>query len=137
MRLGVRLIVLVLVCLALAGCDEVGISGTTPEPPSGVKGTVVLGPTCPIGGDAADNNPVPSACLTPFAAQLVVLDDENKVVARIASGSDGTFSVDVVPGDYVIAPASGDSYPIAQPVSVTVVPGQYAVVQINYDTGIR
>ena len=68
---------------------------------------------------------------------MVVLDDENKVVARIASGGDGTFQVDVAPGDYVLAPATDRLYPIAQPLSVTVVPGQYVTVQINYDTGIR
>jgi len=51
---------------------------------------------------------------------------------------DGTFSVDVAPGDYIVTPATGsDSYPIAQPVSVTVVPGQYVTVEINYDTGLR
>jgi hypothetical protein len=91
-----------------------------------------------VAGDPNVNDPVPSACLTPYAAQLVVLDDENKVVARLASGANGTFQVDVPPGDYVVAPATGtDSYPIAQPVSVTVAPGDYATVQINYDTGIR
>jgi len=123
-------------CLALA-CGDIGLSGTTPTPPSGIKGTVVLGPTCPVQGAPESNNPVPNVCLTPYAAQMVVLDDENKVVARVASGGDGMFQVDVAPGDYVLAPASTDSYPIAQPVSVTVVPGHYATVQINYDTGIR
>lgn len=128
---------LALVAFVAVGCGDIGISGTTPTPPSGIKGSVILGPTCPVGGDAGTDNPVPSACLTPFAAQMVVLDDENKVVAHVASSGDGTFQVDVAPGDYVVAPASTDSYPIAQPVSVTVVPGQYVTVQINYDTGIR
>ena len=124
-------------CFALA-CGAIGIAGTTPTPPSGIKGTVVLGPTCPVGGDLSQPGAVPSACLTPYAAQLVVLDGENKVVKRVASAGDGTFQVDLDPGDYVIAPTTGtDSYPIAQPVSVTVVPGQYVSVQINYDTGIR
>jgi len=124
-------------CFAL-GCDNIGISGDTPTPPSGIKGTVVLGPTCPVGGDTSQTGAVPSACLTPFAAQLVVLDSENKVVKRLSAGNDGTFQIDLDPGDYVIAPATGtDSYPIAQPVSVTVPPGQYVTVQINYDTGIR
>jgi len=124
-------------CFAL-GCDSFGISGTTPTPPSGIRGTVVLGPTCPVGGDISQTGAVPSACLTPYAAQLVVLDSENKVVKRITSGNDGTFQVDLDPGDYVIAPATGtDSYPIAQPQSVTVSPGQYVTIQINYDTGIR
>jgi hypothetical protein len=124
-------------CFAVVACGDIGITGTTPTPPSGIKGTVILGPTCPVNGAPESNNPVPSACLTPYAAQMVVLDDENKAVAHIASGNDGTFKVDLTPGDYVLAPASSDAYPIAQPVSVTVVPGQYVTVQVNYDTGIR
>lgn len=123
-------------CFAVA-CGSIGLSGDTPTPPSGIKGTVILGPTCPVSGGTESFDPVPEACLTPYAAQMVVLDDENKVVAHIASAGDGTFQVDVAPGDYVVTPATTDSYPIAQPVSVTVVPGQYVTVQINYDTGIR
>ena len=130
-------LILAAVSLVAIGCGDIGISGTTPVPPSGIKGTVILGPTCPVSGDPGSFNPVPEACLTPYAAQMVVLDDENKVVAHIASGADGTFQVDVAPGDYIVTPSSTDSYPIAQPVSVTVVPGQYVTVQINYDTGIR
>ena len=123
-------------CFVVA-CGDISIGGATPTPPSGIKGTVILGPTCPVSGGTESFNPVPEACLTPYAAQMVVLDDENKVVAHISSGSDGTFQVDVAPGDYVVTPATTDSYPIAQPVSVTVVPGQYVTIQINYDTGIR
>ena len=134
---GSVLFSLVVVALVAVGCGDIGISGTTPTPPSGIKGTVILGPTCPVSGDPGSFVPVPQACLTPYAAQMVVLDAENKVVAHIASGADGTFQVDIAPGDYIVTPASTDSYPIAQPVSVTVVPGQYVVVQINYDTGIR
>ena len=60
------------------------------------------------------------------------------VVARVTSGADGRFQVDLPPGEYVVTPATGqDTYPIAQPVSVTVGPGTYAEVEINYDTGIR
>jgi len=130
-------LILAVVALVAVGCGDIGITGTTPTPPSGIKGTVILGPTCPVSGGSESFNPVPEACLTPYAAQMVVLDDENKVVAHIASGADGTFQVDVAPGDYIVTPSSTDSYPIAQPVSVTVVPGQYVTVQINYDTGIR
>jgi hypothetical protein len=130
------LFILTVACVASA-CGDIGITAETPQPPSGIKGTVILGPTCPVQGAPESFNPVPDACLTPYAAQMVVLDDEQKVVARISSGNDGTFQVDVPPGDYVVTPATTDSYPFAQSVPVTVVPGQYATVQINYDTGIR
>ena len=122
--------------LVVVACDDVGPPGESPVAPSGIQGTVVLGPTCVTGASPGEDAPVP--CLTPYSAQLVVLDSENKVVARVTSGADGTFSVEVDPGEYVVTPATGsDSYPIANPVSVVVSAGQFAQVEINYDTGIR
>jgi hypothetical protein len=136
-RLPALALFLTLAACFASACGDIGITATTPAPPSGIKGTVILGPTCPVQGEPGSFNPVPEACLTPYAAQMVVLDDENKVVAHIQSAGDGTFQVDVPPGDYVVTPASTDAYPFAQSVPVTVVPGQYVTVQINYDTGIR
>ena len=125
-----------LVGSVVSGCSEIGINLDTPPPPSGIRGLVLLGPTCPVEASPGENEPVP--CLTPYAATLVVLDSENVNVANVTSGSDGRFSVDVPPGEYIVTPESGtDSYPIANPVSVTVVAGQYAEIQVNYDTGIR
>lgn len=119
----------------LVGCDEIGIPFDTPAAPSGIRGTVVLGPTCATGTEPGANDPVP--CLTPYAATLVVLDSENLVVTSVTSAADGSFTVDLPPGDYVVAPKAGDPYPIAQPVPVIVVDDQFAEVEINYDTGIR
>ena len=138
MRVGagrLSLFVAVVALVALSGCGNFGVEVSTPPPPSGISGSVVLGPTCPNPPSVSPDGQVP--CLTPYAAQLVVLDSEGKVVARATSTADGTFKVDVPPGDYVIAPATSASYPSAQPVSVQVVAGNYAEVQINYDTGLR
>lgn len=130
-----RLVLAGLVFVAV-GCSEIGIPIDTPTPPSGIRGVVLLGPTCPGGQDPGANDPVP--CVTPYAASLVVLDAESAPVARVTSGPDGTFQVDLPAGEYVVTPESGtDTYPIAQPVSVVVSPGSYAEVEINYDTGIR
>lgn len=129
-------IVALLGMLVLAGCSEIGIPIETPTPASGIRGTVLLAPTCPGGQDPGAYDPV--LCVTPYAASLVVLDAESARVASITSGPDGKFQVDLPPGEYVVTPATGaDTYPIAQPVSVVVSTGQYADVQINYDTGIR
>ncbi len=134
-RRSAVVIVGLLSMLAFAGCSEIGIPIETPSPPSGIRGTVVLGPTCPGGAEPGANDPVP--CLTPYAASLVVLDSESAPVAWITSGGDGSFQVNLPPGEYVVTPATGaDTYPIAQPVSVSVSTG-YADVAINYDTGIR
>jgi hypothetical protein len=130
-----RLLFLALLVVAV-GCSEIGIPIPTATQPSGIRGVVLLGPTCPIGEDPGADDPVP--CLTPYAAALVVTDSESAVVARITSGADGRFQVDLPPGEYVVTPATGsDTYPIAQPVSVVVGPGDFAEVEINYDTGIR
>jgi hypothetical protein len=78
-----------------------------------------------------------SPCVTPYSAVLVVTDSEDREVARATAAADGTFSIPLPPGEYVILPQPGDPFPQASPVDVTVVPGQFAEVQINYDTGIR
>jgi hypothetical protein len=125
-----------LVGSVVVGCSEIGINLDTPPPPSGIRGTVLLGPTCPVESSPGANDPVP--CLTPYAATLVVLDNEGVKVATVTSGADGKFQLDLAPGDYVVTPESGtDSYPIAQPQSVTVSAGTYTEIQVNYDTGIR
>ncbi len=130
------LILALLGVLIFTGCSEIGIPIETPTPRSGIRGTVLLAPTCAGGGDPGAYDPV--LCVTPYAATLVVLDTEGARVAQITSGPDGKFQVDLPPGEYVVTPATGaDTYPIAQPVSVTVSTGQYAEVEINYDTGIR
>lgn len=127
---------LLALAFAVAGCAEIGLPFETDPAASGIRGVVTLSPTCPVQASPGANEPEP--CVTPYAAKLVVLDGENVVVTRVTSGQDGIFTVDLPPGDYVVAPETGaDSYPIAQPQSVTVVAGQYAEVAINYDTGIR
>ena len=122
--------------LAAVACDvALPDPAATPVAPSGIRGTVILAPTCPTDSDPGAYDPV--LCLTPYAAQLVVLDGENRVVERVSSGTDGHFEVTLPPGEYLLTPLGGDPYPIALPLSVTVSPGEYTEVQINYDTGIR
>src|SRR5688572_1044596 len=129
-------LILTLVLGLIVGCSEIGIPVDTPSPPSGIRGVVLLGPTCVTGESPGAHDPVP--CVTPYVANLVVLDSESVIVERVTSAADGRFEVDLLPGEYVVQPAPGaDTYPIAQSVSVTVLPGAYADVQINYDTGIR
>jgi hypothetical protein len=130
-----RRLVLLSLLLAACGVPMGALPEATPLPPSGIVGTVILGPTCPVGSEPGAYDPVP--CLTPYAAQLVVLDANNTVAARVSSTDDGSFRVDLPPGDYVITPLGGDPFPIAQPLNVRVTVGEYVAVQVNYDSGIR
>jgi hypothetical protein len=119
-----------LLAVLLAAC---GPSTASAPPGTGIKGTVTLGPTCPV--EQVGQPP----CVEPYAASLVVTSAEDgSVVARISSGADGTFTVDLPPGDYVIVPQpGGDPFPYGTPVDVMVVAGAYSQVEVAYDTGIR
>jgi hypothetical protein len=136
----IRLVALaaLLTSVALGGCAPGSAPlepGATQAPPSGIRGLVILAPTCPISDEPDPLNPVP--CLTPLSAQLVILDGDNGVAARVSSDAEGRFEATLPPGDYVITPLGGDPFPMAQPVAVSVLAGEYAEVEINYDTGIR
>ncbi len=124
------LVLLLLVGGLLGAC---GSSGATAPPNTGIKGVVTVGPTCPV--EQVGEPP----CVAPLAAKLAVTSaDDGSVVARVTSGEDGTFSVDVPPGDYVIVPEpGGDPFPVGQPVEVSVEAGSYAQVEVSYDSGIR
>jgi hypothetical protein len=126
-----RAVVLGLAVL-VAACGTPSAASPTPTQPSGIRGRVILGSTCPLGG-AVDASP----CLTPYAAQLIVLDADGERVATVQSAADGSFQVDLAPGDYTILPVTGDPFPAAGPRDVTVVAGQYEELEVNYDTGIR
>ena len=117
--------------LTIAACGSGDASPSPSTAASGIRGTVVLGPTCPVQHAGA------SPCLTPYPATLVVTDSDDRQVARTTARADGSFEVILPPGEYVILPRPGNPFPQAQPLDVTVVPGQFAEVQINYDTGVR
>ena len=123
-----------LVMTVLFACDPGGGATPTPAAPSGIRGTVLLGPTCP-GPD--DPNATGAPCVTPYSAQLAFLNSEGVVVARVTSGADGRFQLDLPAGDHTVAPQNGDPVPTAPSQPVSVEPGKYTEIQINYDTGIR
>lgn len=125
-----RLLMVGLLATLLAAC---GPSSASVPPGTGIHGTVTLGPTCPV--EKVGEPP----CVTPYAATLVITSaEDDSVVARVSSGPDGAFSVDVPPGDYVIVPQpGGDPYPTGTPVEVTVEAGAYTEIEVSYDSGIR
>jgi len=121
---------LLILVVLVAAC---GPSAASAPPNTGIRGIVTLGPTCPV--ERVGEPP----CVTPLAATLAVTSAEDgSVVARVSSGPDGAFQVDVPPGDYVIVPEpGGDPFPVGQPVEVTVEAGGYTEIEVAYDTGIR
>jgi hypothetical protein len=120
-----------LACVA-CGPDLATTPGPSSPPDSGVRGIVLLGPTC------ADQDVDASPCVSPYAARLVIVDADGTGVASVDSAADGTFQVTLPPGDYqILGDAGPDGDPTAQPVAVSVPPDTFVDVEVDYDTGIR
>lgn len=124
------------VALLLAACAP----GTGPDG-SGATGTLVgralAGPTCPV----VSASPDPACADRPVAgATLVVRDGTGREVARLETGPDGTFAVELPPGRYAVTgePVEGLMHAPGEPVEATVIAGaRSAEVLLSYDTGIR
>jgi hypothetical protein len=110
-------------------------SGGVPST-SGIKGTVMAGPTCPV-----ERIPPDPACADkPVATNISVYPyaDPTHGVAFTTSDSRGNFSVSLPPGEYMItAGSNGVPYPRCSEATVTVDKGAYSTIAVSCDTGIR
>ena len=100
---------------------------------TGIEGTVTIGPMCPV---VQEGTPCPDE---PYQAEIVVRDENGDEVARFETAEDGTFSINTLPGRYTIEPQSPNegAPPQAPEQQVEVRAGEYAHVDIQYDSGIR
>jgi hypothetical protein len=108
-----------------------GSPTTVPVTESGIEGTVTIGPTCPV---QRIDSPCPDR---PYEATIVVLDSGRHLVAEARSDAQGTFRVPLPPGTYTLSPQSLAALPYAAEQTVTVSPGRFASVHIQFDSGIR
>ena len=113
-----------------------GGSGVSTQGESGVTGEVFISPAHPGPiriGDTSNKKP--------YQATLAVLTvSEGREVARLQTGEDGRFRVALPPGEYRIVPVQekpGRFLPRAGEELVKVLPGQFAHVTIEYDSGMR
>jgi hypothetical protein len=117
--------------LALAA--TCGDGDTQPPRDSGIRGYVTIGPQCPV---VQEDSPCPDA---PYAATIVIEDEDGDEVAGVTSGEDGRFEVGLDPGTYTLVPQQPNAGgpPQASEEQVEVVAGEYTDVLIQYDSGIR
>jgi hypothetical protein len=110
-----------------------GSEDIAPASRTGIEGTVVRGPMCPV---VMDGNPCPDQ---PFSALFHVLDDEGNGVAKFLTTAEGWFHIVLAPGDYVIVPddSAPIMHPASQPIAVTVTDRGFATLTLSFDTGIR
>ena len=125
-----RGLVLGVVALVLAGCG--GKQAEHFGPPSGIEGTVLLGPLCPV--EQADS-PCPDK---PIAAEISVKAVSGQGFADGRSGADGHYRIDLPPGVYMVtARGIGQSLQVGKAVSVTVRTGEFTHLDLMVDSGIR
>ena len=134
----IRLAWLVVVSLAIVGCigpSSTSVPGATAAGQSGIRGLALAGPICPV-----ERNPPDPACAPrPVAgATIVIRNGSGAQVAAAVSGADGAFVVELPPGNYVVEPKPVEGVlGTAAQQDVTVDAGSVAVIQLDYDTGIR
>lgn len=104
---------------------------------SGVSGTVLFGPVCPVEHVPPDPQCAPRS----GAADIRLVRTDNGTILNGMAGTDGRFSIPAEPGIYVVqavasAPSPGRGCS-AEPSQVTVAAGAVASVSVSCDTGIR
>lgn len=120
--------VLVLVGLVAVGCASSKAGGGGAQ---GVRGTVVLGPMCPV---ERVESPCPDR---PLQATVVASDTSGRRVASVRSAGDGAFSIPLAPGRYVLTASGAGEMRFARPVGVTVLGGTWTRAVVRVDSGIR
>jgi len=102
---------------------------------SGVRGTVLMGPTCPV-----EQNPPAGGCDDrPYAGALVSLfyaSDTQHPYSMQRADEDGSFEFSTPPGEYVLTAGEKD-LPRCVTVNVVVGPDTYTEKTVSCDTGIR
>lgn len=111
-----------------------GTSGINTRGQSGIKGFVMTGPICPARRDGDTN-----CGDRPIKTDVIVKNKKNNAVKNIETLDDGSFSVNLSPGEYAIfADTGGKVSPESKMEYVTVEDGEFTDVAITIiDTGIR
>ncbi len=101
---------------------------------SGIKGTVTLGPTCPVMKDPPD----PQCADKGYATTISLYRKGSATVfATTKSDAGGMFQVSLPPGTYTISASGGQTLPRCTPTDAVVGATGYVTATISCDTGIR
>ena len=119
--------ILLLFLVACAG------RGPSSSGDSGIRGTVLLGPTCPV-------ETLESRCPDrPLADVEIRVLQGGDVVATVRSDGKGRFAVALDPGRYEVQAVVEEGGPgmSAKPIDVLVTNGVFNEVNVPVDSGIR
>lgn len=133
-----RMLVVALVTGLIGALAGTATSGAAPPAPpdSGIRGIVLIGPTCPVESIPPDPNCAPR----PYMTTISIRDSRGRRLVRtVRSSVTGRFSVRLRPGLYriVLHPGRGIALPVRFPSAVRVLPHRFSFARIEYDSGIR
>ncbi len=121
---------------AVSGCSPVDPAGGT-EPPAVIQGQVSFGPLQPV---EIEGEPTPETPPELFEGRQILVfgPDGETLVTEAPVQSDGTYRVELEPGDYVIGfTLVGIETSESVPAAVSLSAGQVLELDISVDTGIR
>ena len=101
---------------------------------SGITGTVMVGPTCPV-----ETDPPQEECADRPLATLVTVfreSDPVRAVAILESDAEGRFEVSLPPDEYIVS-AGESTLPSCPQTLATVESEGYTNIVISCDSGIR
>ena len=118
-------------------CDFAACPSQSPtSSKSGIRGHVLLGPTCPVEKIPPD----PNCADKPYKTNLVLTSaDQSYVIAQFSSDENGKFSIETDPGEYQIrSAAAANILPYCSSSgTIKVTAHTYTSAAISCDTGIR
>jgi hypothetical protein len=121
---------------ALLVCTVASAASFGPAP-AGLKGRIQEGPTCPVERTPPD----PQCAPRPISATLRIRPADNRSeYIQVHSDKRGRFTVELVPGTYVVHPlrVHGSEFPRPPaPFKVTIHAQRFTHITVTYDTGIR
>jgi hypothetical protein len=103
---------------------------------SGVRGTVTLGPICPV----IQNPPDPQCADKPYQTTVQVIaigSPKSSPFAVVQTNKDGEYIFAIPPGEYALQAVGGKMFPSCALEDIIVQPDVMSVVDLSCDTGIR
>jgi len=113
-----------------------GATSTQPQVTGTLKGTMTIGPICPVEQAGHPCNPTPQM----YAAHQVFIytSDKSKLIATLTPGAEGNFSTTLPAGSYLVDVQHQSIGSVkGAPSTIMIVANQAAEVSIDIDTGIR
>jgi len=101
---------------------------------SGIRGSVLLGPTCPVQRIPPD----PACADKPYATSVTVYRTGSQIPLIIGSSdTTGAFEFSLPPGSYMLITGSSTTLPRCGEIIVDVTKNTYVTTKVSCDTGIR